>query len=79
MTVVKDYKLHKLALFLATTLFVVLVQVFYTSAVNIALYFWMPVLNLAAVALQRYIEGDLTSMLQEADGLEKLKYSMKAA
>ena len=75
----KAYNLHKLALYLAIFLFVVLVQVFYTAAVTSVFFFWMPVLNLAAVALQRYIEGDLSTMLQEAEGLEKLKYSMKAA
>ena len=51
--------------------------IFYTYSVTNPLLYWLPVGNIAGLALAMYVDRDTMDMVTSAEGIEQFKYSMK--
>jgi len=51
--------------------------VFNTYYITNPLFYWLPLSNIAGIALAQYIDSDTRDMISSAAGLEQYKYSFK--
>lgn len=66
-----------LAYFIAALSMIMWGVVFHTFGVTNPLLYWLPLGNIAGIALAQYVDNDTRDLVTSVEGLEQYKYSFK--